>query len=32
LRYGRFGAPIAFRVAQGAERMVDDDGDEIGQA
>ncbi len=30
--YGLFGAPIAFRVAQGAERMVDDDGDEIGHA
>jgi hypothetical protein len=25
-------APIAFRVAQGAEQMVDDDGDKIGQA
>jgi hypothetical protein len=32
LRYGLFGAPIAFRVAQGAERMANDDGDEIGHA
>jgi len=24
------GSPIAFRLAQGAERMVGDDGDEIG--
>jgi hypothetical protein len=32
LRYGLFGAPIAFRVAQGAEPMVDHHGDEIGHA